>query len=298
MDLFGLNDLVVADEPVATLGQATMICRDHGRIFATPDGKFAITRRGDWFDLEAGRKIDPPFPLLENAHIHSVLDDGTVVVETPKQLEFYPPGEKRPKRTLDTLGRRTWVAGGGADHRPVDEPTRRRKGQGPQVGRLGPTGEELGGIEVDAQGGQLGEGQQEPADAVLPGHVGGDHGVRAIAEDGGHLLGEHPSGAGFHEDPDAGRAVPEEPDRVRRGCAGRRDRRQPDHRLLGEAPGDPGVERVVVVEDETHDHNTRTATAGSCREPSQTRPKLIKALRTLETKRVAQPRRKHGNIPL
>jgi propionyl-CoA carboxylase beta chain len=33
-------------------------------------------------------------------------------------------------------------------------------------------------------------------------------------------------------------------------------------------------------------------------EPSQTRPKLIKALRTLETKRVAQPRRKHGNIPL
>ncbi len=33
-------------------------------------------------------------------------------------------------------------------------------------------------------------------------------------------------------------------------------------------------------------------------EPSQTRPKLIKALRTLQTKRVAQPRRKHGNIPL
>jgi len=33
-------------------------------------------------------------------------------------------------------------------------------------------------------------------------------------------------------------------------------------------------------------------------EPRQTRPKLIKALRTLETKRVAQPRRKHGNIPL
>lgn len=33
-------------------------------------------------------------------------------------------------------------------------------------------------------------------------------------------------------------------------------------------------------------------------EPRQTRPKLIKALRTLQTKRVAQPRRKHGNIPL
>jgi propionyl-CoA carboxylase beta chain len=33
-------------------------------------------------------------------------------------------------------------------------------------------------------------------------------------------------------------------------------------------------------------------------EPRQTRTKMIKALRTLQTKRVAQPRRKHGNIPL
>ncbi len=33
-------------------------------------------------------------------------------------------------------------------------------------------------------------------------------------------------------------------------------------------------------------------------EPSQTRPKLIRALRTLQTKRVPQPQRKHGNIPL
>src|SRR5512134_3381267 len=33
-------------------------------------------------------------------------------------------------------------------------------------------------------------------------------------------------------------------------------------------------------------------------EPRQTRPKLIKALRMLQTKRVEQPKRKHGNIPL
>jgi acetyl-CoA carboxylase carboxyltransferase component len=33
-------------------------------------------------------------------------------------------------------------------------------------------------------------------------------------------------------------------------------------------------------------------------EPRQTRPKLIKALRMLQTKRVPQPKRKHGNIPL
>jgi propionyl-CoA carboxylase beta chain len=33
-------------------------------------------------------------------------------------------------------------------------------------------------------------------------------------------------------------------------------------------------------------------------EPRQTRPKLISALRTLQTKRVEQPKRKHGNIPL
>ena len=33
-------------------------------------------------------------------------------------------------------------------------------------------------------------------------------------------------------------------------------------------------------------------------EPHRTRPKLIRALRTLQTKRVEQPKRKHGNIPL
>ncbi len=33
-------------------------------------------------------------------------------------------------------------------------------------------------------------------------------------------------------------------------------------------------------------------------EPRQTRRKLIRALRTLQTKRVEQPKRKHGNIPL
>ena len=33
-------------------------------------------------------------------------------------------------------------------------------------------------------------------------------------------------------------------------------------------------------------------------EPRDTRPKLIRALHTLQTKRVAQPQRKHGNIPL
>ncbi|MCU0257738.1 MAG: acyl-CoA carboxylase subunit beta [Solirubrobacteraceae bacterium] len=32
--------------------------------------------------------------------------------------------------------------------------------------------------------------------------------------------------------------------------------------------------------------------------PSETRPKLVTALETLQTKRVAQPQRKHGNIPL
>jgi acetyl-CoA carboxylase carboxyltransferase component len=33
-------------------------------------------------------------------------------------------------------------------------------------------------------------------------------------------------------------------------------------------------------------------------EPSQTRAKLITALRSLETKRDANPKKKHGNIPL
>jgi acetyl-CoA carboxylase carboxyltransferase component len=33
-------------------------------------------------------------------------------------------------------------------------------------------------------------------------------------------------------------------------------------------------------------------------EPAQTRSKLIAALRSLETKRDTNPRRKHGDIPL
>jgi propionyl-CoA carboxylase beta chain/acetyl-CoA/propionyl-CoA carboxylase carboxyl transferase subunit len=33
-------------------------------------------------------------------------------------------------------------------------------------------------------------------------------------------------------------------------------------------------------------------------EPAETRPRLIKALRMLSTKREAVPARKHGNIPL
>jgi propionyl-CoA carboxylase beta chain len=32
--------------------------------------------------------------------------------------------------------------------------------------------------------------------------------------------------------------------------------------------------------------------------PHETRPKLITALETLQTKRESGPRRKHGNIPL
>jgi propionyl-CoA carboxylase beta chain len=32
--------------------------------------------------------------------------------------------------------------------------------------------------------------------------------------------------------------------------------------------------------------------------PHETRPKIITALQTLQTKRVAGPKRKHGNIPL
>jgi propionyl-CoA carboxylase beta chain/acetyl-CoA/propionyl-CoA carboxylase carboxyl transferase subunit len=33
-------------------------------------------------------------------------------------------------------------------------------------------------------------------------------------------------------------------------------------------------------------------------EPAETRPKLVKALRMLSTKRETVPARKHGNIPL
>jgi propionyl-CoA carboxylase beta chain len=56
-----------------------------------------------------------------------------------------------------------------------------------------------------------------------------------------------------------------------------------------------------------HDYKARFANPYSAAErgyiddvivPHETRPRLVRALETLETKRVAGPRRKHGNIPL
>jgi propionyl-CoA carboxylase beta chain len=56
-----------------------------------------------------------------------------------------------------------------------------------------------------------------------------------------------------------------------------------------------------------HDYKARLANPYAAAErgyiddvivPHETRPRLVRALETLETKRVAGPRRKHGNIPL
>jgi propionyl-CoA carboxylase beta chain len=66
---------------------------------------------------------------------------------------------------------------------------------------------------------------------------------------------------------------------------------------------DPDAKRAELIEDyKAHFANPYAAAERGYIDdvivPHQTRPKLIKALRTLQNKRVDQPKRKHGNIPL
>jgi len=66
---------------------------------------------------------------------------------------------------------------------------------------------------------------------------------------------------------------------------------------------DPDAKRAELIDDyKAHFANPYAAAERGYIDdvivPHQTRPKLIKALRTLQNKRVEQPKRKHGNIPL
>jgi acetyl-CoA carboxylase carboxyltransferase component len=69
------------------------------------------------------------------------------------------------------------------------------------------------------------------------------------------------------------------------------------------AAADPAVERARLVSQyETEFANPYIAAARGYIDdvisPSETRPRLIAALRMLENKRDTNPRKKHGNIPL
>ena len=73
-------------------------------------------------------------------------------------------------------------------------------------------------------------------------------------------------------------------------------------RALAEAD-DPDAKRAELIEEyKAHFANPYTAAERGYIDdviiPHETRPKLIRALHTLQNKRVEQPRRKHGNIPL
>jgi acetyl-CoA carboxylase carboxyltransferase component len=70
-----------------------------------------------------------------------------------------------------------------------------------------------------------------------------------------------------------------------------------------EAAQDPEARRAELVEDyERRFSNPYVAAerglVDEVMEPQETRPRLIKALEMLRTKRGTQPHRKHGNIPL
>ena len=69
------------------------------------------------------------------------------------------------------------------------------------------------------------------------------------------------------------------------------------------AAADPAAERAALVRDYELQFNHPYVAAArgyvdDVIEPSETRPRLIAALEMLATKRVATPRRKHGNLPL
>jgi acetyl-CoA/propionyl-CoA carboxylase carboxyl transferase subunit len=70
-----------------------------------------------------------------------------------------------------------------------------------------------------------------------------------------------------------------------------------------EAADDPAERRAELITEYREKFSTPYAAAergfiDDVIEPAETRPRLIKALRMLSTKREAVPARKHGNIPL
>jgi acetyl-CoA carboxylase carboxyltransferase component len=70
-----------------------------------------------------------------------------------------------------------------------------------------------------------------------------------------------------------------------------------------EKAADPAKKRAELIEEYRRKFSTPYASAergfvDDVIEPAETRPRLIKAMRMLSTKREAVPARKHGNIPL
>jgi len=70
-----------------------------------------------------------------------------------------------------------------------------------------------------------------------------------------------------------------------------------------EQAGDPTARKAELITEYREKFSTPYAAAergfiDDVIEPAETRPRLIKALRMLSTKREAIPARKHGNIPL
>jgi acetyl-CoA carboxylase carboxyltransferase component len=70
-----------------------------------------------------------------------------------------------------------------------------------------------------------------------------------------------------------------------------------------EKAADPSAKKAEMIREYREKFSTPYAAAergfiDDVIEPSETRPRLIKALRMLSTKREAIPARKHGNIPL
>jgi acetyl-CoA carboxylase carboxyltransferase component len=70
-----------------------------------------------------------------------------------------------------------------------------------------------------------------------------------------------------------------------------------------EKADDPAAKRAQLIHDYRDKFSTPYAAAergfiDDVIEPADTRPRLIKALRMLSTKRESVPARKHGNIPL
>ena len=92
-----------------------------------------------------------------------------------------------------------------ADEVAVDRPAGDWRRQGADVEHARPLVEEQRRVDGHARGGQRADGQQQAADAVLARRVARDGRVGPIAQDLADQLGEHPTGTGLDEHPDAGR---------------------------------------------------------------------------------------------
>src|SRR5204863_3531664 len=95
---------------------------------------------------------------------------------------------------------RDGLAVGGADELSVDGPSGRGHRKPAEIDARGALGEQLGRVDCDAEGRELGEREQQTTNAVLARRVAGYGAVRSVPERFANEPREHTAGPDLDED--------------------------------------------------------------------------------------------------